>query len=308
MIRQAAFEGGKRMLKGALHCHTTRSDGHGSPEEVIRLHEALGYDFMALTDHNLYNYKNFAKGSRMTIIPGVERDHRLSAAGVHVFHTVCIGPAREMGNGYEQDERFRGGEFISDQFAYQPILDDYHAHGNMTLYCHPEWSGTPAREFDRLEGNFGMEIWNSGTAIENDMDNDAAYWDELLMQGRRIFGVATDDGHDMNHHGKGWIMLRADNELAAILEALGRGAFYSTCGPEIFDFYVEDGKAVILCSPCRYAGFCCGHMPSALTHGTDVSRAELVVPSAHTYLRGVVCDAEGRKAWTQPIFFAPQAF
>ena len=37
MIRQAAFAGNKNnpMLKGGLHCHTTRSDGHGTPEEVM---------------------------------------------------------------------------------------------------------------------------------------------------------------------------------------------------------------------------------------------------------------------------------
>ena len=50
----------RRPLKGALHCHTTRSDGKGTPEEVIRLHAQNGYDFMALTDHRIYNYQNFA--------------------------------------------------------------------------------------------------------------------------------------------------------------------------------------------------------------------------------------------------------
>ena len=35
------------MLKGGLHCHTTRSDGDGTPEEVIRLHKENNYDFIA---------------------------------------------------------------------------------------------------------------------------------------------------------------------------------------------------------------------------------------------------------------------
>lgn len=36
MLRQQAFnQTGNNMLKGALHCHTTRSDGRGTPEEVI---------------------------------------------------------------------------------------------------------------------------------------------------------------------------------------------------------------------------------------------------------------------------------
>ena len=32
MIRQAAFTGKMPLLKGALHCHTTRSGGKGTPE------------------------------------------------------------------------------------------------------------------------------------------------------------------------------------------------------------------------------------------------------------------------------------
>ena len=35
MTRQAAFDNAGRPLKGALLCHTTRSDGRGTPEEVI---------------------------------------------------------------------------------------------------------------------------------------------------------------------------------------------------------------------------------------------------------------------------------
>ena len=44
-IQQAAFAKGKAFLKGALHCHTTRSDGKGTPEEVIKLHYEKGYQF-----------------------------------------------------------------------------------------------------------------------------------------------------------------------------------------------------------------------------------------------------------------------
>ena len=55
MKRQAAFIDAKKHLKGALHCHTTRSDGQGDPADVIRLHKENDYDFMALTDHRYYN-------------------------------------------------------------------------------------------------------------------------------------------------------------------------------------------------------------------------------------------------------------
>ena len=75
MIRhQAAFEGIHPLLKGNLHCHTTRSDGVASPATTIRQYAADGYDFLALTDHRLYNYQNYAPDSGVLILPGTELD------------------------------------------------------------------------------------------------------------------------------------------------------------------------------------------------------------------------------------------
>lgn len=307
MIHQSAFEGKERLLKGGLHCHTTRSDGAGNPEDTIRLHKQKGFDFLALTDHNYYNYTNFAPDVDIIIVPGMERDHSLSPSGVHMYHTVCIGPARENGNGFEQDQRFKGFVPVSGQEAYQAILDDYHAHNNLTFYCHPEWSATPVHEFDRLEGNFAMEIWNSGCALENHLDTNAAYWDHVLLSGKRIWGVATDDGHTMETHGNGWVNVRAQRNLDSILDALRNGSFYSSCGPEIYDFYVQDGVAVLECSPCESAGFRHAHVPTRLTHAhgaANITHVEFTLLPFMDYVRGVVMDANGRRAWTNPIFLS----
>ena len=303
MLRQAAFITKTKPLKGALHCHTTRSDGDGSPEEVIKKHAANGYDFMAITDHWYYNHKNFAPGVSMLIVPGVENAHSLYGDGCHCFHTVCIGPSVEDGNGYAQEYKSETGK-VADQFEYQRVLDEYHANKNMTIYCHPEWSGTPARDFERLEGNFAMEIWNSGCALEHEMDTNAAYWDELLMQNIKIFGVATDDGHRMSQHCVGWVMVSAAPELNAILGALKNGAFYSSCGPEIHDFYIDGKTAVLECSPCDKAYFQYGRYPTRIVRGEGgpISRAEFTVPDHYRYLRASVMDLNGKRAWTNPIF------
>src|SRR5205807_10474486 len=38
-------------LRGNLHAHTTYSDGVKTPQELLTEYEALGYDFLAITDH-----------------------------------------------------------------------------------------------------------------------------------------------------------------------------------------------------------------------------------------------------------------
>ena len=306
MIRQAAFIDDNKMLKGGLHCHTTRSDGSCTPEEVMILHKENGYDFLAITDHRRYNHVNFAPETGLTIIPGMEFDNSNSIPcrhGFRTYHTVCIGPSQEDGNGFAHEERVPSVN-APDQQTYQVFLDEIHAKKNLTIYCHPEWSSTPARYFDKLRGNFAMEIWNSGCVIDNDMDKDAAYWDELLGQGIRIFGVATDDGHPIYHHCKGWVMVNAENNVNAILKALEDGAFYSSTGPEIYDFYVKDGKAVVECSPAAMIRLHSDCHPTRLCQDPEdkpVTRAEFDV-SDYDYIRITVIDEQGRHAWTNPIF------
>ena len=136
------------------------------------------------------------------------------------------------------------------------------------------------------------------------MDKDAAYWDELLGQGIRIFGVATDDGHPIYHHCKGWVMVNAENNVNAILKALEQGAFYSSTGPEIYDFYIKDGKAVVECSPSATIRVHCDCHPTRLHRaevGQALTRAEFDV-SDYPYVRISIIDEQGRFAWTNPIF------
>lgn len=40
--------------KGALHCHTLWSDGRSLPEMVLHTYKEMGYDFVSLTDHNIF--------------------------------------------------------------------------------------------------------------------------------------------------------------------------------------------------------------------------------------------------------------
>ena len=44
-------------------------------------------------------------------------------------------------------------------------------------------------------------------------------------------------------------MVNSKNNVPTILNALERGALYFSCGPELHDFYVENGKAHVVCSP-----------------------------------------------------------
>ena len=299
--RQAAFEGNGRFLKGNLHSHTTRSDGRLTPETTIRQFALKGYDFLALTDHNIYNFQHYAPETGMLIIPGMEVNADLPGPGRHCVHMIVMGPEAEK-NGFSQDQKFRYGmlEQISDA---QAIIDEALNAGNMLVYNHPEWSGTPAHEIAELQGFSLMEIWNSNNVFRMGLDARAAYWDELLWMGRKIYGVAADDAHHPQHNCNGYVMVRAEKNLDSILEALQKGAFYASCGPEIHDFFVQDGVATVLCSPASKVRFRSFHFPYEQVTGDGLTAATMEIVPGTKYIRAEVEDEKGRVAWTNPIFF-----
>lgn len=242
------------------------------------------------------------------LIPGMEYANDLEKGrGYRCFHTVCIGPEKENGNGFNQDDRFPWG-YEPNSEAYQPMLDEIHAKKNLTILCHPQWSNTSAKYFETQQGNFAMEIHNSGCSILNDCDDDAAYWDEILGQGKHWYGVATDDAHTINELCKGWVMVKAEKNVDAILVALEKGEFYSSCGPEIYDFYVENGKAIIDCSPVARVRLHCDKHPTLMIKDPEgnITHAEFDIEShwagPYDYVRISLVDCDGKKAWTNPIF------
>ena len=74
-------------LRGNLHAHTTFSDGRHSVEEVVARYRDLGYDFLAITDHDDrvsedYWFRLPAGDDRLIVLSGIELDYR--PLGQHV--------------------------------------------------------------------------------------------------------------------------------------------------------------------------------------------------------------------------------
>ncbi|MBR4897086.1 MAG: phosphotransferase, partial [Clostridia bacterium] len=125
--------------------------------------------------------------------------------------------------------------------------------------------------------------------------------------GIHIYGVAVDDGHSMRDHCNGWVRVRAENSIASILEALKAGKFYSSCGPEIYDFYVDGDKAYIDCSAAAAIRIQSDMHPTRIVTSADgsMTHAEFGLnswPGSYRYVRMTVIDKDGKFAWTNPIW------
>ena len=302
-IHQGAFTGTASLLKGALHTHTTRSDGEMTPEQLLAEYKKLQYDFVALTDHRKYNKENF--GSSLIIVPGMELDVVFAGTrgnGRHVIHSVCLGPAD--GGDFAQDEHFPSFD-IERPEDFQPTLDEMHRRGCLTMYCHPRWSHTPVHEYMGLRDNFAMELFNTGTALENDIDTDNSLdWETVMDSGNRLFGTAVDDCHSPDQVGCGYVLVNAERNVQSILDALAAGNFYASCGPEIFDFRIEGDQAVLCCGPADRVSFSCNLMPQTLVPADSakpVNEARMTIPHYAKYVRAAVLR-DGKRAWTNPIW------
>ncbi len=69
------------LLKGNLHAHTTFSDGRRPVAEVIARYREMGYDFLAITDHEDrvgedYWFNIPSGDDRLLVLAGIELDYR----------------------------------------------------------------------------------------------------------------------------------------------------------------------------------------------------------------------------------------
>lgn len=72
-MKHSFFENRGMWLKGNIHSHTTVSDGVCEPDRQIRDYRDRGYDFLAVTDHNIMDsFQQELEG--ICLIPGWERD------------------------------------------------------------------------------------------------------------------------------------------------------------------------------------------------------------------------------------------
>jgi len=306
VLRQSAFTAPGRFWRGNLHTHSTRSDGVLSPEEVCRRYRDEGYDFLALTDHfvGAFGYPivdtvPFRTNSFTTIL-GAEL-HSGAMANGELWHILAVGLPAGFAPSDSPDFTPKAGQETAAEIA-QRAVDA----GAFVAIAHPQWSGLTLADARAVTAAHAVEIYNHGCATGADRADGWAIADLLLSEGRRLSAVATDDAHfhEPDHFG-GWTMVKAaENTPEALLDALKRGDFYATQGPQIHDFRLEGDIVHVECS-AAVSLIALGHgVSSNAVHGQSMTRPSVKMRwrGDSPWVRAVVVDAAGRRAWTNPIW------
>lgn len=272
--------------RGNLHAHTTLSDGEHAPEELIAAYEARGYDFLALTDHDLLaSVEQLQKHTSLLLIPGTE----ITANGAHLTASgVCCD--------------------ILPHADRQAAINDALAQDALVVLNHPHWEAHfehwPFNELLRLTGYAGIEIFNGITQFGEGNPVATGVWDRLLSSGRRVWGFANDDTHFDGTLANGWNMVRLPAEAPvtwpALREAILGGDFYATTGVTLGDIVWNDGALSVTSENADRIRFFGAH--GRLLASFDSPVAAFTPASAEPYVRAEAYGPRGTVAWTQPVF------
>lgn len=166
----------------------------------------------------------------------------------------------------------------------------------------------PRLEALPLDHLHAVETYNVNAALSWPDQAEGRYLvDALLARGHRLHVTAGDDAHW--HHPwdrfGAWVEVRAESpEPAVLLAALKAGDFYSTQGPRIHEVAADGDRVHVASSPARAVALTGIHgWRSDVVIGEAVERATLDLGKLRSpYWRLTVTDAEGRRAWTNPVW------
>ncbi len=180
------------VLKGALHIHTTCSDGGLPPEEVFRVYRDLGFDFIALTDHDF-----LMKPDAYDAVPD-------QFEGMLVF------------KGVEKTVFARGYLHVNHVFGDRELL---------RILNHPaEFACTAGQVLDRLDELGGADAID---AIE--VSQNGFYTPEFDVDEIPFPKVVSDDSHTREGCGRAWVEINCEKDKDTIIRAIKDGCARICC-------------------------------------------------------------------------------
>lgn len=309
-----------KWFKGNLHCHTNFSDGRLTPEEVVELYRGMGYSFLAISDHERFaDYSSTFDTDDFITIPGIER--AVAYKGERNYHFlgltgIPVSPPKTYASGHKtkvpEEKGIEGA---------RKVIKELQDKGNWVVLNHPLWSRLTPDDFVDLDGFSAIEVYNRTCAVNyHDNGDGTVYWDILLRRGKKIWALANDDNHNrlisnnpdntaLNPEdpkwdsGGGWICVNAEKlSSESLMTAMKEGRFYASTGPEIFDYSLEDDIVQVRNSQAREIHFVTYEQRGKSLVGENLTEGRYKLKGNEIYVRVEIVDAQGRRAWTNPIF------
>lgn len=282
---------GDKRYKIGLHTHTTFSDGRKTLEEAAEIYKNAGYDAVAITDHWKYFAETEMNG--LLLLSGTEFNTGANRCENGNMHIVGVGMSADHG--------------IENTMTRQEIIDRINASGGIAILAHPYWSLVPPEDAYSLHGFSAIEIYNTVSDSHESFRPYSGYFIDMLANKDYVLPLVADDDvhyYDGSDECKAFIMARAEScTREAILDAIKKGDFYSSMGPELL--VERDGRHVTIdCSPADRICFASNlaWAPHRCLHEKGMTHAEYDAANGEKWLRIEINTPDG-DAWSNIIRF-----
>lgn len=318
-------------FKTNLHCHTTYSDGQNTPEQIKEYYKAHGYSAVAFTDHDILIAHDYLNDDKFIALHGFEAEINDSAPigtpgkVIKTCHICFV--ALDEGNMvqplwhrskylfahapehkhevlFDENEPDYEREYSSE--CISEMMRIAREKGFFVTYNHPTWSMESYPEYIGYNGMHAFEMVNYSCCVGGYDDHNERVYDDMLRAGKHIYCIAADDNHYPTDMCGGYTMIKADKlEYKALTDALVKGSFYCSEGPEIKELWIEDGKVHIETSDADEIRINYGYRRAARViekDGIAVTDATFSFDADDLYFRITVKDKTGKFAYTNAYF------
>ena len=319
----------EKYFKTNLHTHSNISDGRLTPQEVKKVYKSKGYHVLCITDHNIIVNHSQMNEPDFLMLTGMElnynhADYRPKFDGrTYHFNLIAKRPdnlwtpwnirrTNPEALEYNKLMECEDMDIRHDVDATNAMIAKANEKGFLVMYNHPTWSCHSYPDYAPLKGLWDLELRNTDCYNAGINENNAWVWRELLRLGNKIYPLGTDDAHKTEDMGGAWIMVGAEKlEYASVIDALEKGDFYMSCGPEIYDLTIDGNKVKITCSDAAAVSLTNqGRLPRrvAAEPGKTICEAtfdiELFFEKAdeNSFIYLTVTDSNGNYATTRPYY------
>jgi hypothetical protein len=293
---ESVFSTPGNWYKANLHTHTSNSDGLLSPAETIEKYKKSGHDILAITDHNFFTMVN---SPDILLIPGAEY-HPLNKKNTvsEKHHLVCLNIKKGLSDEVEN-------------ISAQDLINNVIGQEGFVVAGHPYWLKQDISDLKNLKGISAIEVYNA-TCSGVGRELSEQIWDDYCIRVKPVYGIACDDCHFKNparDFNKGWVWVKTKTlTLAHVMEALKKGMFYSSTGPEIKDVKVTENNEGILevfiqSSPAKSIALLAAYGGGQLSgaNGKLLESGVFYIRKDNPFFRIEVRAGYAQTAWSNPI-------
>ena len=324
----------KKQHKANLHCHSTLSDGHLTPQQLKEAYKSRGYSILAITDHEVPYDHSSMNESDFLMLTAYEAYIRYSPKSNPFLSEVHLNLfARDPGNlkmvcynhdycKYLTDQQQAALEKVGSteprryQHDYvQRFIDTAVENGYLVSYNHPCWSMEDINDILTYDNCFSMEMCNYSAFLLNRYEHNEMIYDMMLRRGKRIYCHGSDDNHNArplddflsDSFGSFTMVYPERFDYPSVIKALEKGDFYASMGPRINQLWV-DGKTKTAHLEAEGGVQLIMHFGSKSPRsvwrkdGGEVTSGDFIIPDEARYLRFTVVDEKGRTADTRGYF------